>query len=273
MPNPKNITGQRFGRLVALDFISGNRANPRKWRCQCDCGAIVAVITRDLFNGNTTSCGCRIHEFHADRLRTHGMTRTITYATWTSMLARCSNPQSDRYVYYGGRGITVCERWHSFDLFFQDMGERPSKSHSLDRIDNDGNYEPRNCRWALKATQNRNRRNNVTIEYRGETMCITDWADRLNMDHATLQQRIQRYGWSVEKAFTTPVRPRSLIVIYNGQSRTLKEWSAITGIRDRVLHDRIFVEHWPVSQAFSIPVVTEHERDNLGRFMALELES
>lgn len=230
------------------------------------------MLTRDLLSGNTTSCGCRIHEFHADRLRTHGLTHTPTYNTWASMSARCNNPKSDKYNYYGGRGIKICERWQHFDLFLQDMGERPSKGYSLDRIDNNGNYEPNNCRWASKRTQDRNRRNNVVIEYHGLSMCLTEWAERLGMDYQTLRQRIQRYGWSVEKAFNTPIRPRKRIVTSAGKSLTLQEWASITGVSERVLYDRIFCENWPVEKALSIPVVVEHERDDLGRFKALELD-
>lgn len=270
MPKSKDIAGQRFGRLVAVYPIPGSREHPRKWFCQCDCGATSSVLTRDLLDGNTTSCGCYIRELHASRLRTHGLAGTSTYITWSGMLGRCSNPQSDRYVYYGGRGIKVCERWHRFDLFLQDMGERPSKAHSLDRIDNNGDYEPGNCRWASKRTQSRNRRSNVVVEYQGLSMCLMDWAERLGMDFQTLRQRIQRYNWPIEKAFNAPIRPREHIVTSGDKSLTLREWSSITGIGENVLYDRIFCEHWPIEKALSFPVVVTHERDGLGRFKALE---
>ena len=197
----------RFGRLVALSAIPGSRSNPRRWVCQCDCGNTSFVLTRDLLSGNTTSCGCYIRDLHSNRLRTHGMTRTRTYSSWAGMIGRCENPKNDKYRYYGERGIKVCERWHSFELFLTDMGERPTSAHSLDRINNDGDYEPSNCRWALQKTQNRNRRSNVFVEYHGESMCLKDWAQRLGMSYGLLYQRIRRYGWDVEKAFTDPLQP------------------------------------------------------------------
>lgn len=194
----------RFGRLIALYPVAGNRQSPRRWVCQCDCGNKSSVITRDLSDGNTTSCGCYIREFHSERLRTHGRSKTPTYTTWSSMMQRCYNPSKDKYHYYGGRGIVVCERWHDFANFYADMGDRPLRC-SLDRIDNEGPYSPENCRWATHVTQDRNRRSNVLAEYQGETLCLTDWATRIGIEYETLRQRIQRYGWSVEKAFNTPV--------------------------------------------------------------------
>lgn len=270
MPKKKDITGERFARLVALYPIPGSRISPRKWACRCDCGTISNVLTRDLLSGNTTSCGCYIRELHANRMRTHGLAHTPTYNTWASMLARCNNPKSDKYNYYGGRGIKVCERWQHFALFLQDMGERPSKGYSLDRLDNNGDYEPENCRWASKRTQSRNRNSNIVVEYQGLSLCLTEWAERLDVSYETLRQRIQRYGWSVEKAFNDPVRPREHIVTSGDKSLTLRKWASITGIGENVLYDRIFCEHWPVEKALSFPVVVTHERDDLGRFKALE---
>lgn len=266
MPGKLDLTGQRFGRLLAVRAIPGSRNKPRRWLCRCDCGNEVEVITGDLRNGNTTSCGCYIRELHADRLRIHGMSKTTTYNVWASMLQRCNNPNSDKYQYYGGRGITVCERWHVFENFLADMGERPSKNHSIDRIDNDREYGPDNCRWTTMRRQNRNRRSNIEIEYQGETMCLVDWADRLGLKYETVRQRIQNQGWSVENAFSHPIKPRELEITYNGDTLTLRQWSERTGLDSHLIYNRIHEKGWSVEKALSTPKITKRERNELGQW-------
>jgi len=124
------------------------------------------------------------------------------------MIQRCYNHQRKNYDRYGGRGITVCKRWReAFAAFLEDMGEPPTQQHSIDRINNDGNYEPGNCRWATALEQSRNSHHNVTLSYNGETMCISEWAEKLNMAYSALYFRIAG-GWSVERAFSQPVRRR-----------------------------------------------------------------
>lgn len=128
------------------------------------------------------------------------MSRSKTKASWFSMKYRCQKPKNNKYHLYGGRGIKVCERWESFELFLQDMGERPD-GHTLDRLDSNGNYEPSNCRWADSHTQCRNRRNNTILTFRGETRTVSDWADVLGFNRNTISKRI-RAGWSLEVAFS-----------------------------------------------------------------------
>ena len=118
---------------------------------------------------------------------THGCTGTPTYRAWQDMIQRCYNPRRTRYPMYGGRGITVCQRWReSFEAFLKDMGTSPSPRHSIDRIDNNGNYEPGNLRWATAKEQSRNQRRNRVLTYQGETLCIAEWAERLGVAYATL---------------------------------------------------------------------------------------
>lgn len=132
---------------------------------------------------------------------THGASRTAIYGLWLKMIARCTKPENDDYANYGGRGIRVCDRWLSFENFFADMGERPA-GKTLDRKDVDGDYEPGNCRWATYREQNQNRRDNRLISFNGETLALQEWARRLGIRHATLQERLSK--WPLDRALTEP---------------------------------------------------------------------
>jgi hypothetical protein len=153
-----DMAGRRFGRLIVLTLCS-ERSRWRKaiWACKCDCGAQCAVVGKELRSGRTRSCGCFRREVSRRRMTTHGRSGTRAYRCWRAMLQRCFYSNGQAYSRYGGRGITVCERWLIFENFYRDMGD-PLPGQSLDRIDNDGNYEPSNCRWATASQQVLNRR-------------------------------------------------------------------------------------------------------------------
>lgn len=150
-----NLKGRRFGRLVVLEEGDKTKEGLIRWHCLCDCGREKIVSGKDLRKNRTKSCGCFQKDVLSKLKSTHNQTDSPTYKSWKGMHRRCYNSNYKRYPDYGGRGIGVCERWHSFENFLEDMGERP-KGKTIDRIDPDGNYEPSNCRWATPEEQSRN---------------------------------------------------------------------------------------------------------------------
>lgn len=171
-----DIGGHRYGALVALRATGESHPyRGRLWEFRCDCGNLFVGAASRVRQGHNKSCGCHASGVSkAIASSTHGMSKTPTYTTWYGMLARCRNPNVTHFAEYGGRGISVCERWVKFENFLADMGERP-KNSTLDRVDVNGDYEPSNCRWASKAQQSRNKRTNRFYTYAGKTMCLRDW--------------------------------------------------------------------------------------------------
>jgi hypothetical protein len=152
------MTGRRFGRLTVISDAGNNKYSNAQWLCLCDCGATKTVGGRSLRVGKSQSCGCVTLEVNRSRMTRHGKTGTCEHNIWLTMRDRCRNPKNHKFSAYGGRGIAVCDRWNSFEAFLADMGPRPTSRHSIDRIDNDGNYEPDNCRWATSKEQRANQR-------------------------------------------------------------------------------------------------------------------
>ncbi len=195
-----DLAGKRFGLLEALEYIGGSR-----WRCRCDCGRESVILTDNLNNGHTKSCGCMRMEGARSATTTHHGSRTREYKIWAGMKKRCCNPAEPRYADYGARGIAVCERWmNDFPAFIEDMGPAPSTRHSLDRYpDRNGPYSKENCRWATAKQQARNMRNNIFLTYQGVTKLLVEWAEEYGLIYLTLFKRIKR-GWPMHEALSPP---------------------------------------------------------------------
>lgn len=206
---PRRIkSGQKFSRLTALSFRRVRNSNPA-WECICDCGKKHTVVEWNLLHGFVKSCGCLNKETSAKNGRNsakHNMTATKAWSVWKNMHERCNSRNHKSWMYYGGRGIKVCERWKEFIPFFQDMGH-PHPGMTLDRINTDGDYSPENCRWATYKQQARNRRSTILITAFGESKSAPDWADdsRCSVILPVLGDRI-RNGWNPETAITKPSR-------------------------------------------------------------------
>lgn len=158
-----NIIGERFYNLVVKKFYK-SKGGLSYWICQCDCGKEKIIQGGHLKSNSVKSCGCLKGKMIADKIKKHNLSYSSEYKIWANMKDRCYNEKSDNYHNYGGRGIIVCKEWiNSFEKFYSDMGKRPSSKHSINRIDNNGNYEPNNCCWATKTQQDRNKRNNRKV--------------------------------------------------------------------------------------------------------------
>lgn len=206
-----DLTGRKFERLTVLGIV-GKQNKTLVYECRCDCGAMVKVLRSALPSGHTRSCGCLAREITSRARTKHGHNRnpgmiTPEYHAYHGMLRRCSNPRRPDYARYGGRGIKVCDRWRGVDgfiRFLEDMGPRPGAEFSLDRIDPNGNYEPGNCRWATVYQQARNRRSVRQVVFEGSPMSLPDACEIAGIRVALVRQRMDRDGWSFERAITTP---------------------------------------------------------------------
>lgn len=204
MPKFKDLTGQKFNKLTVIKLIKKG-----KWLCKCDCGNETIVFTSNLTTGHTKSCGCNKKE-NGENLRTHNLSKSRLYKIWKDIKERCYNKANKSYNNYGGRNILVCNEWKNDFKTFYDWafanGYNENAEYmkcTIDRIDVNKNYEPSNCRWIDIKTQQRNKRNNRLITYNGETHCISEWAEKLNVKYYTLWARINIYGWSIDKALMT----------------------------------------------------------------------
>lgn len=225
--------GLIFSRLTVKSeyFVLMNDGKRRRhWVCDCECGNETRVSANHAKRGSIRSCGCIRFELKGQPMIRHGRRGTPEYKAWAEMLRRCYRPKCNRYYTHGARGIRVCERWqglNGFVNFFDDMGSRPTDRHSLDRIDNNGNYEPGNCRWATNEQQVRNSRKAHNLTFDGQTRCIEEWSQIVGIASSLIVWRIGT-GWSTEDALT--VKPRRFIrkfgpITFQGKTQSISEWA------------------------------------------------
>ena len=190
------LIGKRFGRLTVISY-AGKRGNHIMVKCKCDCGNVIITRASRINSGNAKSCGC----YRRDKNTKHGKRHTKLYNRWCNMRRRCNDSKNRYYKDYGGRGICVCPEWNnSFESFYQwAQTSGYNDSLTLDRIDNNGNYEPNNCRWVTVKEQANNRRSSKYIQYNNKMMTVAQWADLLNIKHATINKRL-KMGWPIGEA-------------------------------------------------------------------------
>lgn len=242
-----NMTGNRFGRCVALRAVGRATSRDITWMFLCDCGREFEASGYELRSGKR--CDCPVCAAERTRLAsvTHGLTETAEYSTWTDIQSRCNNPNAKFYSNYGGRGIQVCARWlESFENFLADMGPRPAGDYSIERNDNDGNYEPGNCRWATRTEQANNKRNNVKVTIDGVTKNLSAWCCEYGVQVATASLRYKN-GLRGKALFETS----KTTLTYCGITDTVRGWSNRTGIKPATISMRINHYHWPVSKALT----------------------
>lgn len=216
----ENLKGKKFGRLTVLERVGSNKHRISLWKCICDCGNETIVNATHLRNGKTKSCGCLQKDKVRENHLKHNQSYSKLYANWCNMRYRCNVPTNLNYYKYGARGISVCKEWDNTENGFHNFYEwsiangyketpndKGRNSLSIDRIDNDGDYCPENCRWVNATTQQNNMRRNHLITYNGKTQSIAEWAREFNIPYNVFNTRIN-HNWSIERAITQPIRKK-----------------------------------------------------------------
>lgn len=200
-----DLIGKRFGRLVVIDRAENAKNGSTRWVCRCDCGNIKTVQRSNLMSGDIKSCGCLRKEVTSKLNKKHGQAGTRLHHIWIGMKQRCSNPKHKSYADYGGRGIKVCAEWEDFKNFYGwAINNGYQDGLEIDRIDNNEDYRPDNCRWVTRKVNSRNRRSNALFRYKGKTMTMIELAEIAGISKRAMQHRIKR-GWSIKRAVETPL--------------------------------------------------------------------
>lgn len=199
-----DLTGMVFNKLTMLEYIGPCKHGGSMWLAKCDCGNTTMVRSLYARSGHTQSCGCFVLQKLAEANTTHGESKSIEHSIWRKMIERCDNPRCKGYAYYGGRGIKVCQQWRQFANFLSDMGRRPSKNFSIDRIDVNGDYGPLNCRWASQNVQSNNKTNNLYLKIGGLSLTAAQFARIYNIPAGRIVQRKTQLKWNDRDAIFKP---------------------------------------------------------------------
>lgn len=245
----KDFTNQRFGKLVVIrERPDLKKSYNRFVECFCDCGNSKVIRLDFLKNGHTQSCGCLQKELTSARSITHDLSDIPEYGIWKNIKQRCYNPKNNNYLYYGGRGVVMCDEWKkSFKAFYRDVGPRPSPEHTIDRKDNDKGYCKENCRWATKKEQSNNISTNVFYTHRGEIKNLGDWCDELGLNFSTVYSRIRR-GWCFEEAIRTTKLTVNTLCDISGINKTISEWCSVNRLPISTVKNRLY-KGWTLEEA------------------------
>lgn len=249
-PFRKDLSGKKFGLLTGLNYVGKNDAGWSIWSFVCACGNIVERTGTSVTTGNTKSCGC----LKSESKKTHGLSESPEYASYKNMLRRCTDPENPMFPRYGGRGIAVCDRWQGESgvlNFFEDMGSKPTKAHTLERKDNDASYSPDNCLWATKKEQANNRSTTRLITIDGKTKSQSQWDSEKGPSVNIVGDRIRR-GWSAEDAVSKPTAQYRKELTHNGQTLSLNAWENRMKLGHGTIAHRLRLG-WSVEDAITKP--------------------
>ena len=231
-----DLTGQKFGRLTVIERDT-SRTGRAYWICQCDCGTVKSIMAKLLCNGHTQSCGC----YRKENMSSHRLSRTKIYRTWGDMCSRCHNPNDTGYKHYGGRGIAVCDEWRNdFQPFYDYVSKLEhfgEEGYTLDRINNNGNYEPGNVRWATAKEQSRNKTNNRLVGSHGQDIVLADLAEMTGLTSQLLRDRLER-GEQGEYLLRPPAPTKHLVEI-NNEQMSITEIAKEAKVSRSTIHRRI----------------------------------
>lgn len=200
------VIGKKFGRLYVKQYSHTGKHYHKYFLCLCDCGNEKIVDMKHLVSGKIKSCGCLWQDNKHEYRKIHGDSKKSLYIRWLGMKGRCENRNNARYKDYGGRGIAICEQWHSYESFKKWALKNDYKENlEIDRIDNNKGYSPSNCRFVTAKENNLNKRNNIRITYQGKTLTISEWAKETGIKKSTISARIKKLGWSPVRAITEKV--------------------------------------------------------------------
>jgi hypothetical protein len=263
-----DLTNQRYGRIVVISYY-GYKNGRTAWNCECDCGNKFVTMGHSLRTGKTTSCGCYRHEREIEANIKHGLKDHPLYKIHSRMKGRCYNKNNQRYKTYGARGIKVCDEWLgengvvNFYNWAIQNGYKEEKlpsginKYSIDRINNDGNYEPNNCRFTTNIIQARNRTNNRKIKLNNKIQTLIEWCEEFDLDYSLVNKRINN-GWEIEKALFKP-KGRTKYYNYNNQKLTLKDIAKLTGLKEKTIKSRL--DHkWNIDKIINMPYYSKGKR-------------